>query len=69
MNLAILTDGRQCIVDTSREQVRSVGGEEFFLSPDHVNVLLEGGWQTVRRKSLRNMEYGSPWGPLRKDAT
>ena len=66
MNMAIMKDdGRQVIVDTSREQVRYVKGEEFFLSPDHVNVLLEGGWQTMRRKRLRNMEYGSPFGVLK----
>ena len=69
MNLAILKDdGRQVIVDSSRNQVRHVSGEEFFLLPEYVNVLLEGGWQTMRQSRLRNMEYGSPWGQLRKDA-
>ncbi len=69
MNLAIMKgDGRQCIVDSSVNQVRFVDGEEFFLLDAYVNVLLEGGWQTVRRSRLRNMEYGSPWGQLRKDA-
>ena len=69
MNRAILKDdGRQCIVDSSRNQVRHVEGEEFFLLPGYVNVLLEGGWQTVRESRLRNMEYGSPFGEMRKDA-
>ena len=68
MNLAMLDDGRQALVDSSREQVRYVDGEEFFLLPEYVNVLLEGGWQTMKRSRLRNMEYGSPWGQLRKDA-
>jgi hypothetical protein len=64
----MLDDGRQVVVDSSRDQTRVVEGEEFFVSPGHVVVLLEGGWQVIRRKRLRNMEYGSPFGALRKDA-
>ncbi len=68
MNLGMTDDGRQVVVDSSRDQTRTVDGEEFFVSPAHVVVLLEGGWQVMRRKRLRTMEYGSPFGQLRKDA-
>ena len=68
MNLAMMDDGRQVVVDSARNQVRLVDGKEFFVSPAHVTVLLEGGWQVLRQNRLRHMEYGNPFGGLRKDA-
>lgn len=59
---AQLDDGRVVIVDTARDQTRSVGGADHFIDPQHyVRVLLDGGWQTVRSKRLKKMEYGNPF--------
>jgi hypothetical protein len=65
MNFAILDDGRKVVVDSSRNQTRMVGGKEFFLGLKYVNVLLDGGWQTVKKERLKPAEYGSPFTALR----
>ena len=64
MNYAHLDDGRRIIVDTSRQMTRLVGDEEFFLSPGHVNALLDGHWHVIRRSRIKKLEYGNPWQKL-----
>lgn len=65
MNWAMLDDTRRVIVDTARNPIRKVKGNEFFVDPAYANVLLDGGWQTVRRSRLKNLGYGSPFEELR----
>lgn len=65
MNFALLDDGRRVIVDSSRNQTRVVGGQEFFLPLNYVNVLLEGSWQAVKKSRLKAKEYGSPFMAMR----
>lgn len=67
MNYAHLDDGRKVVVDTSRQQTRMVGKEEFFLDPAYVNVLLDGYWQCVKKSRLKKAEYGNPWAGVRGD--
>jgi len=61
---AVMDDGRQVIVDSSREKTRQVNGETFYLTPGYVNVFLDGGWQTVRAERLKDLGYGSPFEGL-----
>ena len=65
MNWAHLDDGRLILVDSSRQQTRNVGGKDFFLSLNYVNVLLEGSWQVVKKDRLRPAEFGSPFTVLK----
>ena len=69
MNYALLDDGRKVVVDSARNQTRTVTIStdkcfttgEFFLAPAYVSVLLDGGWQAVKRSRLKPAEYGSPF--------
>ncbi len=62
----VLDDGRQVIVDTSQQQTRQVGDEEFFLDPAYVNVLLDGKWQYVKKSRLgKVVSADNPFGPMR----
>lgn len=77
---AILDDGRVVIVDTSRNQERMVttwkqddvdkakaimSTRPYFLHPDYVNVWLDGNWQAVKRKRLKELPFGNPFEVLK----
>ena len=65
MYAGIMDDGRKVVVDDS-QGTRLVSGTEFFLLNSHVTVLLDGGWQVVRKKRLKPATYGSPFAALRR---
>ncbi len=65
MHYAHMKDSRSVIVDTAQQQTRPVDGKEYFVDPAYTNVLLGGGWQTVKKSNLKKAEYGSPFGSLR----
>ena len=64
MYFALLDDGRQVIVTNG--PTRKVGQEEFFLLPAYIEVILEGGFQVVRKDRLKPAQYGTPFEALRR---
>ena len=64
MYLALLDDGRYVIVTNGA--TRKVGEKEFFLLPAYTEVILEGGFQVVRRDRLKPAQYGTPFEALRR---
>lgn len=67
MYWAKLNDGRRVIVSPSKNPTRMVRGEEHFVDQHHTAVLLDGGWQVVRKERIKPAEYGSPFGALDKE--
>lgn len=62
VNWARLKDGRRVIVTTGK--TRRVSGEEYFIDPAYTEVLLDGGYQIVRKDNLKPVGYGGPWEVL-----
>jgi hypothetical protein len=60
-----MDDGREVVVLPSGN-TRMVKGEEFFIPPAYVEVLLEGGFQVVRKARIKTAPYGSPFEGLRR---
>lgn len=63
MYWALLNDGRRVIVTNGT--TRKVGKEEFFILPLYTEIILEGGFQVVKKSRLKPAEYGSPFAPMR----
>lgn len=64
MYWGILDDGRQVVVMSGG--IRMVGEKEFFILPSHTQVILDGGFQIVRKDRLKPAQYGTPFEALRR---